>query len=55
MTRRDAELAVDGLEAGDPEAGGLVVLLGFLSVVALQVVLRRRRPASRGSSGGPRR
>jgi hypothetical protein len=33
---RDAELALDGLEAGDPQARGLVVLLGFLALVALQ-------------------
>ena len=36
---RDAELALDRFEAGDPEAGGLVVLLGFLLLVALQIVL----------------
>ena len=35
----EAELAVHRLEAGDPEAGGLVVLLGLLPLVALEVVL----------------
>ena len=39
--RRDAELALHGLQPGDPEAGGFVVLLGFLLVVALQVFLVR--------------
>ena len=51
----DAELAVDGFEAGNPEAGGLVVLLGLLLLVALRARPRRRRWAFRGSSGGPRR
>ncbi len=36
---REAELAVHRLQAGDPEAGGLVVALGLLAVVALQVVV----------------
>ena len=36
---RDAELAVHRFEAGNPEAGGLVVLLGFLPLVALQVLV----------------
>ena len=52
---REPERAVHGFETGDPQAGGLVVLLGFLPLVALQ---RPRRPdpaASRGSSGAPRR
>ena len=41
---RDAELALHRFEAGNPEAGGLVVLLGFLLVVALQLfVVRLRR------------
>ena len=35
----DAELAVDRFQAGDPEPGGFVVLLGFLLVVALQIFL----------------
>ena len=39
MTRADAELAVHGFEAGDPEPGGLVVLLGLLPLVALQVLV----------------
>ena len=39
MTRRDAELAVHGFQAGNPEAGGLVVLLGLLLLVALQVLV----------------
>ena len=34
-----AELAVHGFQAGDPEPGGLVVLLGFLLLVALQVLV----------------
>ena len=44
MTRATPELALDGLEAGDPEARGLVVLLGLLALVALEllVVLARR-------------
>ena len=33
----ETQVAVDGLEAGDPQPGGLVVLLGLLLVVALQV------------------
>ena len=37
----EAELAVHGFEAGNPEAGGLVVLLGFLPLVALQVLIVR--------------
>ena len=37
----EAELAVDRFQAGDPEAGGLVVLLGLLPVVALQVLVVR--------------
>ena len=41
MTRGDAELAVHGLQAGDPEPGGLVVLLGLLLLVALQVLVVR--------------
>ena len=36
---REAELAVHRFEAGDPEARGLVVLLGFLPLVALQVLV----------------
>ena len=53
---REPELAVHRLQAGDPEAGGLVVPLGLLSVVALQVVvLVLVAAASRGSSGAPRR
>ena len=36
---RDAELALDGFEAGDPEPRGFVVLLGFFLLVALEVVL----------------
>ena len=36
---REAELAVHRLEAGDPEAGGLVVLLGLLPLVALEVLV----------------
>src|ERR1017187_8441476 len=32
---RDAELALDGFESGDPETGGLVVFLGFLKGGAL--------------------
>ena len=51
---RDAELAVDGLEAGDPDARGFLVLLGLLPLVALES-RPRPRPASRGSSGAPRR
>ncbi len=35
----EAELAVHGFEAGNPEARGLVVLLGFLPLVALQVLV----------------
>ena len=41
MTRREAELAVHRFEAGNPEAGGLVVLLGFLLLVALQFFVVR--------------
>ena len=37
----DAELAVHGFEAGNPEAGRLVVLLGLLLLVALQVLVVR--------------
>ena len=37
----NAELALDDLQAGDPEARGFVVLLGFFLVVALQVVFVR--------------
>ncbi len=51
----DAELAVDGFKAGDPQASGLVVLLGFLLLVALQVLVFVSSSASRGSSGGLRR
>ena len=51
----EAELAVDGFEAGNPEAGGLVVLLGLLLVVALQILVIVFARASRGSSGAPRR
>ena len=42
MTRATPELAVHRFEAGNPQPGGLVVLLGFLLLVALQflVVLR---------------
>ena len=35
----EAELAVHRFEAGDPEARGLVVLLGLLPLVALQVLV----------------
>ena len=35
----EAELAVHGFEAGNPEAGRLVVLLGFLFLVALQILV----------------
>src|SRR5579871_943594 len=35
----DAQLAVDGFEAGDPEAGLFVTLLGFLFLFALEVAL----------------
>ena len=38
---RDTELPVHGFQAGDPEAGGLVVLLGLLSLVALQLFFVR--------------
>ena len=41
MTRAEAELAVHGFQAGDPEAGGLVVLLGLLPLVALQILVVR--------------
>ena len=37
----DAELAVDRLQAGNPQAGGFVVLFGFLLVVALQRLVVR--------------
>jgi hypothetical protein len=43
MTRGDAELAVDGLEAGDPEAGGLVVLSASFFSSPLR---SSRRPSS---------
>src|ERR1035441_10229661 len=33
----NAELALDDFKSGDPEPGGLVVLLGFLLVIALQI------------------
>ena len=36
-TRADIELALDGLDAGDPEAGGFVVLLGFFLLFAFEV------------------
>ena len=36
---RHAELAVDGFQAGNPEPGGLVVLLGLFLLVALEIVL----------------
>ncbi len=39
MTRAEPELAVHGLQPGDPEPGGLVVALGLLAVVALQVLV----------------
>ena len=55
MTRREAELAVHRFEAGNPEARGLVVLLGFLPLVAFQVFVVRLASASRGSSDAPRR
>ena len=55
MTRADAELAVHGFEAGNPEPRRLVVLLGLFLLVAFQVLVVLRRPASRGSSGAPRR
>ncbi len=35
----EPELAVDRLQAGDPEAGGLVVTLSLLALVALEVVV----------------
>ena len=38
MTWLTPSLRLHGLEAGDPETGGLVVLLGLLPVVALEVV-----------------
>ena len=41
MTRADAELAVHRFEAGNPEAGRLVVLLGFLLLVAFQILVVR--------------
>ena len=53
---RDAELAVDGFEAGNPEARGFIVLLrlpSFRRPLALHHRLRLR--AFRGSSGAPRR
>jgi hypothetical protein len=34
-----AELAIHRLQPGDPEAGGLVVALGLLAVVALQILV----------------
>ena len=52
---RDAELAVDRFEAGNPEPGGFVVLLGFLLLVAFQIVFVVVAPAFRGSSDAPRR
>ncbi len=39
MTRASAELAVHGFQAGDPQPGGLVVLLGFLLLVALELLV----------------
>ncbi len=36
---RDAELAVDRLQPGDPQPGGFVVLLGLLPFVAFQVFI----------------
>src|ERR1035438_5265438 len=38
----DAELPLYGLKAGDPEAGSLVVLFGFLPVVSFEVDLTAR-------------
>lgn len=35
----DAHLAADGLDAGDPQAGGFAVVLGFLALVAGQALL----------------
>jgi hypothetical protein len=49
------ELAVDGFEAGNPQAGGFVVFLGLLPVVAFQVLLIGVLRLSPGSSGAPRR
>jgi hypothetical protein len=43
VDRCDAQLALDGFETGDPQAGGLVVLLGLLLVVALEVADLGRR------------
>jgi hypothetical protein len=33
----DSELLGDGFEAGDPEARGFAVLLGFFAILALQI------------------
>ena len=49
-----ADLGFDGFEAGNPDAGLFVALLGFLALVAGEL-LRPRRPACGGSSDGPRR
>ena len=46
---REPQRAVHGFETGDPQAGGLVVLLGFLPLVALQrlfVRIRRLLPVA---------
>src|SRR3546814_12886685 len=40
VDRADAELALHRLDAGDPQAGGLVVLLGLVLVLALQEIGR---------------
>ena len=50
----DADLGLDRFEAGNPDAGLFLALLGFLALVAGRAS-RPRRPACGGSSGGPRR
>ena len=49
----DAELALEGLDPIDPEAGGLVIFLRFLLFVALEDSPVDLLPDSYGSNDGP--
>ena len=51
----DADLACDGLQAGQPDARLLVALLGLLPLVAARASPRSLGRRGGGSSGGPRR
>jgi hypothetical protein len=53
VDRLDADLGLDRLQPDDPDAGFLVALLGFLALVAGQLL--SSPSACAGSSGAPRR